>query len=58
MPFKLPISILHPIAKLLEKCVNERLRAYLEATNAFRENQFGFRERRLTELVGLLVSQR
>ena len=52
-----PISMLHPLSKVFEKCIANRLRSFLELGGAFGDNQFGFREHRSTELAGLLVTQ-
>ena len=52
-----PIAILHPLSKLFEKCIANRLKYFLESVDAFGESQFGFRECRSTELAGLVVTQ-
>ena len=52
-----PISILHPLSKCFEKCFANRLRRLLEHMNVFGDAQFGFREKRSTELAGLLITQ-
>ena len=49
--------MIHPLSKVFEKCIANRLRSFLKLSGAFGDNQFGFRERRSTELAGLLVTQ-
>ena len=39
-----PISLLSNIGKLLEKLIHVRLNMFLEKSNCFYENQFGFRK--------------
>ena len=41
-----PITLLEPLAKVLEKIINKRLRSYLEETEQLNEHQYGFRSSR------------
>ena len=41
-----PITLLEPLAKVLEKILNKRLRIHLENTNQLHEHQYGFRQNR------------
>lgn len=50
-----PISLTNCICKLLEKMVNNRLVWYLERKNLLSEFQFGFRGRRSTSDVHLII---
>ena len=45
-----PISLLSPLTKLFEKCLHERLYAYLEKFKLFTPNQFGFKQKSSTTL--------
>ena len=42
-----PISLLITISKLLEKAMYKRMYYFLDSTNVFFKNQYGFRENRL-----------
>ena len=46
-----PISLLHPLSKLLEAVVARRLRIYLETNSLLSPHQYGFRQKRSTELL-------
>ena len=46
-----PISLLHPLSKVLESAIASRLRAHLEANCRLTTHQFGFRPQRSTELL-------
>lgn len=39
-----PISLINNFAKIMEKCLKERLVAFLNVNNILSQNQFGFRE--------------
>ena len=41
-----PISLLTPLAKTLEKIINQRLRTHLEDTEQLSDSQFGFRSQK------------
>lgn len=45
-----PISLLSSISKIIEKVVNKRLLAYLEAEGLLSQNQYGFRNNRSTDV--------
>ena len=51
-----PISALPVLSKVLEKIVNKQLNDYLKAHNFISKNQFGFREKRSTELAATLFT--
>ena len=44
-----PISVISPIAKLFEMCIDTQIRDYFES-NLLHDNQFGFRKNRSCEL--------
>ncbi len=52
-----PISLLHPLGKLLEAILSCRLRNHLEGLNLLSDEQFGFRAKRSTELLITLTVQ-
>ena len=45
-----PISVISPIAKLFEMCIDTQIRDYFESNNLLHDNQFGFRKNRSCEL--------
>jgi hypothetical protein len=49
-----PISILPIVSKILERAVHYQLMDYLERNNLLSENQFGYRNKRSTELASAL----
>ena len=53
-----PISLLSYIDKILEKAMHTRLYSYLNKTNFFCPNQFGFRENHSTELALMSILER
>ena len=52
-----PISLLHPLSKLLEAVVARRLRIYLETNSLLSPHQYGFRQKRSTELLTTVTVQ-
>ena len=46
-----PISLLHPLSKVLESAIAIKLRTHLEADSRLTTHQFGFRPQRSTELL-------
>ena len=52
-----PISLLHPLSKVFESILAGRLRTYLESHSLLSDSQFGFRQKRSTELVATLTVQ-
>ena len=50
-----PISVLPVLSKLLEKAVHSQLIDYLERNKLLSESQFGYRERRSTQLATTLL---
>ena len=46
-----PISLLHPLSKVLESAIACKLRAHLETDSRLATHQFGFRPQRSTELL-------
>lgn len=44
-----PISLLHPLSKLFEKCIHSRLDKFLTKNQLLYNNQFGFRSNSSTE---------
>ena len=51
-----PISALPVLSKVLEKIVHSQLNDYLKANNLLLKHQFGFREKRSTELAATLFA--
>ena len=51
-----PISLVSNIGKVLEKIVKKRIVKFLEKTNFFFKNQFGFRKGRSTEQATALLA--
>lgn len=45
-----PISLTYTLSKILEKCLKTRLYNFLEKSNVFSENQFGFRQNKGTSI--------
>lgn len=45
-----PISLTYTLSKVLEKCLKTRLYNFLEKSNIFSENQFGFRQNKGTSI--------
>ena len=52
-----PISLLHPLSKLLEVVIACRLRVYLESHSLLSDHQYGFRQKRSTELLATTTVQ-
>lgn len=49
-----PISVLQTLSKVLEKCVHGQLLKYLEENNLLSNYQFGYRQKRSTELAATM----
>ena len=45
-----PISLTYTLSKVLEKCLKTRLYNFLEKSNVFSNNQFGFRQNKGTSI--------
>ena len=52
-----PISLLSPLAKVLEKLMTVRLKAFFQRNNALTDKQYGFRSHHSTELALLEFAQ-
>ena len=52
-----PISLLHPLSKVLEVVIASRLRVYLESHSLLSNHQYGFRQKRSTELLATTTVQ-
>ena len=52
-----PISLLHPLSKLLETVIASILRVYLESHFLLSDHQYGFRKERSTELLATMTVQ-
>ena len=52
-----PISLLHPLSKVFEAVIARRLRLHLETNSLLSPHQYGFRQKRSTELLATLTTQ-
>ena len=52
-----PISLLHPLSKVFEAVIASRLRVYLESHSLLSDHQYGFRQKRSTELLATTTVQ-
>ena len=52
-----PISLLHPLSKVFEAVIARRLRLHLETNSLLSPHQYGFRQKRSTELLATMTTQ-